>query len=69
MYLASKPIHDSLLSVMGPWPFYILSAAALGLAMFFALDAIAGAARRHDRRDGVSSPRWPKPTAPAQVGT
>jgi hypothetical integral membrane protein (TIGR02206 family) len=52
MYLASKPIHNSLLNLMGPWPLYILSAAALGLVMFLVLDAIAKAAERHDTRRG-----------------
>ncbi len=48
MYLAWKPTHNSLLTVMGPWPVYILAAAALGLVMFAVLELIAGAAARHD---------------------
>lgn len=48
MYLSSKPIHNSLLNVMGPWPVYIVAGAVLGLAMFALLAAIADAARRHD---------------------
>jgi hypothetical integral membrane protein (TIGR02206 family) len=57
MYLARKPIHNSLLSVMGPWPAYIVSGAALGLAMLLVLDAVANAVRRHDpRRDVAGSP-------------
>jgi hypothetical integral membrane protein (TIGR02206 family) len=48
MYLSSKPIHNSLLNVMGPWPLYIAAGAALGLILFFALNAIAGIARRCD---------------------
>ena len=46
----SKPIHNSLLSVMGPWPWYIASGAALALVLFAGLDLIAATARRHDRR-------------------
>jgi hypothetical integral membrane protein (TIGR02206 family) len=46
MYLRSKPIHNSLLNVMGPWPVYIASGAALGLVLFLALDAIARAVAR-----------------------
>jgi hypothetical integral membrane protein (TIGR02206 family) len=48
MYLRSKPIHHSLLNEMGPWPLYIASGAALGLAIFVALNAIAGAVARLD---------------------
>ncbi|HUO70092.1 MAG TPA: TIGR02206 family membrane protein [Solirubrobacteraceae bacterium] len=48
MYLRSKPIHNSLLQVMGPWPLYIASGAVIGLVMFLALNAIAGAVARRD---------------------
>jgi hypothetical integral membrane protein (TIGR02206 family) len=41
MYLRAKPVHSSLLSVMGPWPWYIASTAALGLAMLLVLQRIA----------------------------
>jgi hypothetical integral membrane protein (TIGR02206 family) len=45
MYLRSKPVHASLLSVLGPWPWYIASAAALGLVMLYVLNAITGGLR------------------------
>lgn len=48
MYLRSKPIHNSLLNAMGPWPLYIVAGALLGLIMFTALAAIAEGAARHD---------------------
>jgi hypothetical integral membrane protein (TIGR02206 family) len=48
MYLRNKPIHNSLLSVMGPWPLYIASGAALGLVMFAILNAIASTVARRD---------------------
>jgi hypothetical integral membrane protein (TIGR02206 family) len=48
MYLAWKPVHNSLRKVMGPWPLYIAAGAAVGLAMFAVLAAIAGAAARRD---------------------
>ena len=52
MYLSSKPIHNSLLNVMGPWPLYVAASAGLGLIIFLALDAIADAVRRHDNQTG-----------------
>jgi hypothetical integral membrane protein (TIGR02206 family) len=39
MFLASRPVHWSLLSVLGPWPWYIVSAAAVALVLLFVLDA------------------------------
>jgi hypothetical integral membrane protein (TIGR02206 family) len=33
MYLRAKPVHNSLLSVMGPWPWYIAGGIGVGLAM------------------------------------
>jgi uncharacterized membrane protein YwaF len=37
MYLHYKSVHHSLLNDLGPWPWYIASAALVGLAMFFIL--------------------------------
>jgi hypothetical integral membrane protein (TIGR02206 family) len=47
MYLREKPERASLLDLMGPWPWYVLIAAVLGLAMFLALEALARALRGH----------------------
>jgi uncharacterized membrane protein YwaF len=41
MYLREKPGESSLLDVMGPWPWYIASGAAFGLALFAVLQAAA----------------------------
>jgi hypothetical integral membrane protein (TIGR02206 family) len=49
MYLRAKPVHNSLLNVMGPWPWYIVATAALGLAMLLVLQLVADTVRRHDR--------------------
>jgi hypothetical integral membrane protein (TIGR02206 family) len=46
MFLASRPVHWSLLSVLGPWPWYIVSAAAVALLLLFVLDAPFRAGRR-----------------------
>jgi hypothetical integral membrane protein (TIGR02206 family) len=48
MYLRYKPAHNSLLSVLGPWPWYIAGAAAIGLAMLLVLAAITEGIRRID---------------------
>ena len=39
MFLRAKPPSPTLLDVLGPWPWYLLSATALGLILFLVLDA------------------------------
>jgi hypothetical integral membrane protein (TIGR02206 family) len=39
MYLAHIPGRTSLLSVLGPWPWYILAAAGVAIVVFVVLDA------------------------------
>ena len=39
MYLAAPPVNPSLLSLLGPWPWYILSAAGVATVLFTVLDA------------------------------
>jgi hypothetical integral membrane protein (TIGR02206 family) len=48
MYLREKPVHNSLLNVMGPWPWYILSTAALGLALMLGVRLLTDWVRRRD---------------------
>jgi hypothetical integral membrane protein (TIGR02206 family) len=45
MYLRAKPLHSSLLSVLGSWPWYIVATAAIGLAMLWLLDALTNGIR------------------------
>jgi hypothetical integral membrane protein (TIGR02206 family) len=47
MYLRHTPGAHSLLDVLGPWPWYIVGAAGLALAIFFVLDLPFIAARRN----------------------
>ena len=39
MYLRSKPPIASLFDLMGPWPWYVVGSAVLGIALLFILDA------------------------------
>jgi len=55
MYLRHKPIHQSLLNDMGPWPLYIVAGALVGLVLFLILDAIVSAVARRDLAEVVPS--------------
>ena len=63
MYLRAKPIHSSLLNVMGPWPWYIATTAALALAMLLVLQLIADQIRRLDPRADAPSAGMPSSRA------
>jgi hypothetical integral membrane protein (TIGR02206 family) len=55
MYLRAKPVHNSLLSLMGPWPWYVLGGIALGLALLLLVDGLTRAfGRVPDPRSTVS---------------
>jgi hypothetical integral membrane protein (TIGR02206 family) len=60
MYLREKPEHSSLLNVIGPWPWYIASTAALGLALMFVVKLLTDWVRRHD-------PASPQPSRSASA--
>jgi hypothetical integral membrane protein (TIGR02206 family) len=57
MFLRDKPSNGSILDPLGPWPLYLLAAAALGLAMLLVLDAIAGWLRRREERAAAGGAR------------
>jgi hypothetical integral membrane protein (TIGR02206 family) len=40
MYLAWKPTHSSLLSVLGPWPWYIASSIGVALVMLWLVELV-----------------------------
>ena len=52
MYLRSKPAGATLLDFLGPWPWYILSAAAIAVVLFAVLDAPFRLRRGDALRDG-----------------
>lgn len=54
MYLRRVPGNGSLLSVLGPWPWYILSSAALALVLIVVLDAPFWRERRQARSRGAA---------------
>jgi hypothetical integral membrane protein (TIGR02206 family) len=62
MYLRAKPAHGSLLSALGPWPWYLVGIGAVGLAMLIVLQSIANVVRRRDHR---AAPELSRASAPA----
>jgi hypothetical integral membrane protein (TIGR02206 family) len=56
MYLAAPPENPSLLSLLGPWPWYVLSATGVAVVLFALLDWPFRAARRRDARERETAP-------------
>jgi hypothetical integral membrane protein (TIGR02206 family) len=51
MYLAHLPSATTLLSYLGPWPWYVLSAVGVAVVLVLALDAPWWLLRRHQARE------------------
>lgn len=50
MYLAWKPVHSSLLSLLGPWPWYIAGALGVGAVLLALVDLVTRLLWRLDRQ-------------------
>jgi len=57
MYLRAKPPSATLLDVLGPWPWYLLGATAIGLVLFAVLDAPFRISREAVRSAPLTRPR------------
>jgi hypothetical integral membrane protein (TIGR02206 family) len=64
MWLREKPDTASLLDVMGPWPWYIVSGAVLALVLFTLLD-LPFRRRRHEPSARAAAARSRSPGRPA----
>ena len=58
MYLRGTPGEWTLLSVLGPWPWYLASAAGVAIVLFALLDAPWWRGRRHPRASVQSAGPW-----------
>jgi hypothetical integral membrane protein (TIGR02206 family) len=50
MFLRRKPSNGSILDALGPWPWYLVAAAVLAIAMLLVLEAITRALARRETR-------------------
>jgi hypothetical integral membrane protein (TIGR02206 family) len=60
MYLRHTPAVPSLLDLMGPWPWYLVAAAGLAVALFLVLDLPFALSRRHPPGRTQPSGRTPE---------
>jgi hypothetical integral membrane protein (TIGR02206 family) len=63
MFLRSPPREWTLLRLLGPWPWYVVSAAFVALVIFNLLDL----PFRRARHLSEGTPRTPRPTLPVRV--
>jgi hypothetical integral membrane protein (TIGR02206 family) len=68
MYLASKPAHSSLLSVLGPWPWYIAGALGSGAVLLAIVDVVTRIIWRRSEPEGGFRPRGSRRPAAALGG-
>jgi hypothetical integral membrane protein (TIGR02206 family) len=66
MYLRQKPAHNSLLNLLGPWPWYIVSTVALALALLLAVNLLTEWIERRDRAMAARTPPGPQPEGASQ---
>ncbi len=66
MYLRQKPAHNSLLNLMGPWPWYIVSTVGLALALLLAVNRLTEWIERRDRPRPAPTPPDPQPEYASQ---
>jgi hypothetical integral membrane protein (TIGR02206 family) len=66
MYLRQKPAHNSLLNLMGPWPWYIVSTVALALALLLAVNRLTEWIERRDQPLPAPTPPGPQPEYASQ---
>jgi hypothetical integral membrane protein (TIGR02206 family) len=65
MFLRAPPASWSVLSLLGPWPWYLLSGTGVAIVLVLALDAPFWIARRHRASDRAR----PAPATPASLGS
>jgi hypothetical integral membrane protein (TIGR02206 family) len=66
MYLRQKPAHNSLLNLMGPWPWYIVSTVGLALALLLAVNRLTEWIECRDRPRPAPTPPDPQPEYASQ---
>lgn len=66
MFLRTPPANWTLLRVLGPWPWYTVSAAGVAVVLVTALDAPFWSSRRQRSEPALDrNPRWPGAARPA----
>ncbi|MHB1548742.1 MAG: YwaF family protein [Acidimicrobiales bacterium] len=69
MFLRHPPAATTMLSALGPWPWYLVSAAGVAAVLLALLDAPFWWHRRQVRRQGGPQPSVTEPVPPQRLGT